>query len=87
MDIEKYKIKSVCKLKKGLIMSGNSVSNVSVIDSQGVKSEMSVEYAKRLEKQNILIFDANTNTYKVNTDTKGIKLQRENENRIFRQNT
>lgn len=82
MDIEKYKIKSVCKLKKGLIMSGNSVSNVSVIDSQGVKSEMSVEYAKRLEKQNILIFDANTNTYKVNTDTKGIKLQRENENRI-----
>lgn len=63
-------------------MSGNSVSNVSFIDSQGVKSEMSVEDAKRLEKQNILIFDANTNTYKVNTDTKGIKLQRENENRI-----
>lgn len=63
-------------------MSGNSVSNVNFIDSQGVKSQMSIEEAQRLEKQNVLIFDANTNTYKVNTDTKGIKLQRENENRI-----
>ena len=63
-------------------MSGNSVSNVNFIDSQGVKGQMSVAEAQKLEKQHILIFDANTNTYKVNTDTKGIKLQRENENRI-----
>ena len=63
-------------------MSGNSVSNVNFIDSQGVRGQLSAEDAKRLEKQNILIFDATTNTYKVNTDQKGLRLQRDNENKI-----
>lgn len=80
MDIEKYKIKSVCKLKKGLIML--STENVKFVDQNGRTGSVSSAQVKSLQNDGVVVFDPETNTYYDKKSEKGIKLQRENENRI-----
>ena len=80
MDIEKYKIKSVCKLKKGLIML--STQNVKFVDQNGRTGSVSSAQVKSLQNDGVVVFDPETNTYYDKKSEKGIRLQRENENRI-----
>ena len=80
MDIEKYKIKSVCKLKKGLIML--STQNVKFVDQNGRTGSISSTQVKSLQNDGFVVFDPKTNTYYHKDSDKGVKLQKENEDRI-----
>ena len=59
-----------------------STQNVKFVDQNGRTGSVSSAQVKSLQNDGVVVFDPETNTYYDKKSEKGIKLQRENENRI-----